>query len=194
MRTEVLLSQIHPHFLYNTLGAIQSLCKTDPPTAEKAVAKFSRYLRGNMNALNQETSIPFTQELAHTRLYLELEQLRYEDALEVRYDLSCTEFQIPTLTLQPLVENAVRHGVRGKLSGRGTVTISSRECQDHYEVTVTDDGPGFDPQLEPDNGQAHIGLKNVKERLKGTVNGRLDVESSPGKGTRATIFLPKKSS
>ena len=140
MQTEIMLSQIQPHFLYNTLGAIQSLCKTDPPTAEQAVAKFSRYLRGNMSALNQETTIPFTQELAHTRLYLELEQLRYEVALEVCYDLSCTEFEIPTLTLQPLVENAVRHGVRGKLSGRGTVTISSREYPDHYEVAVTDDG------------------------------------------------------
>ena len=191
MQTEIMLSQIQPHFLYNTLGAIQSLCKTDPPTAEQAVAKFSRYLRGNMSALNQETTIPFTQELAHTRLYLELEQLRYEVALEVCYDLSCTEFEIPTLTLQPLVENAVRHGVRGKLSGRGTVTISSREYPDHYEVAVTDDGPGFDPQREPDDGQPHIGLKNVKERLKGTVNGRLDVESSPGKGTRVSIFLPK---
>ena len=192
MQTEIMLSQIQPHFLYNTLGAIQSLCKTDPPTAEQAVAKFSRYLRGNMSALNQETTIPFTQELAHTRLYLELEQLRYEVALEVCYDLSCTEFEIPTLTLQPLVENAVRHGVRGKLSGRGTVTISSREYPDHYEVAVTDDGPGFDPQREPDDGQPHIGLKNVKERLKGTVNGRLDVESSPGKGTRVSIFLPKE--
>ena len=193
MRTEVLLSQIQPHFLYNTLGAIQSLCKTDPPVAEKAVAKFSRYLRGNMNALNQEEPIPFTQELAHTRLYLELEQLRYEDALQVCYDLGCTEFQIPTLTLQPLAENAVRHGVRGKLSGRGTVTISTREFPGCYKIVVTDDGPGLDPQQEHSDGKTHIGLENVKERLRFTVNGQLDIDSVPGKGTSATITLPKKS-
>ena len=193
MRTEILLSQIQPHFLYNTLGAIQSLCKTDPPTAEKAVAKFSRYLRGNMNALNQEEPIPFTQELAHTRLYLELEQLRYEDALQVCYDLGCTEFQIPTLTLQPLAENAVRHGVRGKLSGRGTVTISTREFPGCYKIVVTDDGPGLDPQQEHSDGKTHIGLENVKERLRFTVNGQLDIDSVPGKGTSATITLPKKS-
>ena len=193
MRTEILLSQIQPHFLYNTLGAIQSLCKTDPPTAEKAVAKFSRYLRGNMNALNQEEPIPFTQELAHTRLYLELEQLRYEDALQVCYDLGCTEFQIPTLTLQPLAENAVRHGVRGKLSGRGTVTISTREFPGCYKIMVTDDGPGLDPQQEHSDGKTHIGLENVKERLRFTVNGQLDIDSVPGKGTSATITLPKKS-
>ena len=193
MRTEILLSQIQPHFLYNTLGAIQSLCKTDPPVAEKAVAKFSRYLRGNMNALNQEAPIPFTQELAHTRLYLELEQLRYEDALQVCYDLGCTEFQIPTLTLQPLAENAVRHGVRGKLSGRGTVTISTREFPGCYKIVVTDDGPGLDPQQEHSDGKTHIGLENVKERLRFTVNGQLDIDSVPGKGTSATITLPKKS-
>ena len=193
MQTEIMLSQIQPHFLYNTLGAIQSLCKTDPPTAEKAVAKFSRYLRGNMNALNQEAPIPFSQELAHTRLYLELEQLRYEDALQVRYDLSCTEFQIPTLTLQPLAENAVRHGVRGKLSGRGTVTISTREFPECYKIMVTDDGPGLDPQQEHSDGKSHIGLENVKERLRFTVNGQLDIDSVPGKGTSATITLPKKS-
>ena len=193
MRTEILLSQIQPHFLYNTLGAIQSLCKTDPPTAEKAVAKFSRYLRGNMNALNQEAPIPFTQELAHTQLYLELEQLRYEDALQVCYDLGCTEFQIPTLTLQPLAENAVRHGVRGKLSGRGTVTISTREFPECYKIMVTDDGPGLDPQQEHSDGKTHIGLENVKERLRFTVNGQLDIDSVPGKGTSATITLPKKS-
>ena len=193
MQTEIMLSQIQPHFLYNTLGAIQSLCKTDPPTAEKAVAKFSRYLRGNMNALNQEEPIPFTQELAHTRLYLELEQLRYEDALQVCYDLRCTEFQIPTLTLQPLAENAVRHGVRGKLSGRGTVTISTREFPGCYKIVVTEDGPGLDPQQEHSDGKTHIGLENVKERLRFTVNGQLDIDSVPGKGTSATITLPKKS-
>ena len=72
-----------------------------------------------MDSLFNDKAIPFEQELRHTKLYLELEQLRYEDALQVSYDLQCTEFNIPTLTLQPLVENAVRHGVRGKLSGRG---------------------------------------------------------------------------
>ncbi|MBQ9662133.1 MAG: histidine kinase [Oscillospiraceae bacterium] len=120
LRIDIMLSQIQPHFLYNTLGAIQSLCKTDSGAAEKAVAKFSRYLRGNMDSISKDRTVSFTQELEHTKLYLELEQLRYEDALQVSYDLICTEFRIPTLTLQPLAENAVRHGVRGKPSGRGT--------------------------------------------------------------------------
>ena len=191
LRLDIMLSQIQPHFLYNTLGAIQSLCKTDPATAEKAVAKFSRYLRGNMESLSTDRAIPFTQELGHTKLYLELEQLRYEDALEVSYDLGCTDFRIPTLTLQPLAENAVRHGVRGKPSGRGTVAISTEEFADWYEITVSDDGPGFDPSQTIQDGYSHIGLKNVRERLQRVVSGSLRIDSAPGTGTRAVIVIPK---
>lgn len=192
LRVDIMLSQIQPHFLYNTLGAIQSLCKTDPAAAEKAVAKFSRYLRGNMDSLSNDRTISFTQELAHTRLYLELEQLRYEDALQVEYDLGCTEFRIPTLTLQPLVENAVRHGVRGKLSGRGTVIISTKEFADRYEITVSDDGPGFDPNQEIRDRHSHIGLANVRERLHRTVGAGLRIDSAPGAGTKAVIMILKE--
>ena len=192
LRVDIMLSQIQPHFLYNTLGAIQSLCKTDSAAAEKAIARFSKYLRGNMDSISKDRTISFSQELEHTRLYLELEQLRYEDALQVRYDLGCTEFRIPTLTLQPLVENAVRHGVRGNPDGRGCVTISSREFADHYEVTVSDDGPGFDPGQEIMDGHSHIGLANVKERLQRVSGGSLRIDSAPGAGTRAAIVIPKE--
>ena len=191
LRVDIMLSQIQPHFLYNTLGAIQSLCRTDPAAAEKAISRFSKYLRGNMDSISKDRTIPFTQELNHTRIYLELEQLRYEDALQVSYDLDCTEFRIPTLTLQPLVENAVRHGVRGNLSGRGTVMISSREFPDHYEVTVSDDGPGFDPDQVIRDGHSHVGLANVRERLRRVVGGSLRIDSAPGTGTRAVIVIPK---
>jgi len=191
LRVDIMLSQIQPHFLYNALGAIQSLCKTDPAAAEKAVAKFSKYLRGNMDSISKDSTVSFTQELEHTKLYLELEQLRYEDALQVSYDLECTEFRMPTLTLQPLVENAVRHGVRGKPSGRGTVTISAKEFADRYEIAVSDDGPGFDPDQEIHDGRSHIGLANVRERLHHTVGGSLRIESEPGAGTRAVIVIPK---
>ena len=191
LQVDIMLSQIRPHFLYNTLGAIQSLCRTDPVAAEQAVAKFSRYLRGNMDSISKEATIPFEQELEHTRLYLELEQLRYEDALQVCYDLSCTDFRVPALTVQPLVENAVQHGVRGNPDGRGCVTISSRECPYHYEVTVADDGQGFDPSRENRDGKSHIGLVNVKERLLQVVGGSLHIDSTPGSGARAIIVIPK---
>ncbi len=193
LRVDIMFTQIQPHFLYNTLGAIQSLCRSDPALAEKSVQKFARYLRGNMDSISHREAIPFHQELEHTRLYLELEQLRYEDALQVHYDLETTAFLLPTLTLQPLAENAVRHGVRGRLDGRGTVTVSTREYPDRIEVSVQDNGPGFDPtKPPPKDGRTHIGLRNVRERLQSVSGGRLEIESSPERGTKATIVLPKE--
>lgn len=192
LRQDIMFSQIQPHFLYNTLSAIQSLCRSDPAKAEEAVVLFSRYLRGNMDSITQTDTIPFSSELEHTRLYLQLEKLRYEDALQVSYDLACLDFRIPTLTLQPLAENAVRHGVRGKISGCGSVTISSRETDEYYSITVCDDGPGFSPENTASDGRPHIGLTNVRERLARVCGGRLEIESQPGHGTKVTILIPKE--
>ena len=119
--------------------------------------------------------------------------MRFEDALRVRYDIACTDFRIPTLTLQPLAENAVRHGVRGSKKAAGTVTIATREYGDRYEVTITDDGLGFDPDAPPANdGRSHVGIPNVRERLRRVCGGELRIESVPGQGTTATIFLHKE--
>ena len=192
-RIQIMLSQIQPHFLYNTLSAIQYLCEYDPKAAGETTAKFSRYLQGNMSALKEEGEIPFTQELEHTKIYLDIEKIRYEDALRIVYDIRCTDFMLPTLTLQPIVENAVRHGVRGK-KGIGTVTLATREKPDCFEITVADDGPGFDlsaPALA-DDGREHIGISNVKSRLEQVSGGSLRIRSEPGKGTLVTIEIPKK--
>jgi len=191
LKTDVMLSQIQPHFLYNVLGAIQGLCRTDPAAAEQAVAKFSRYLRGNTSSLSQSKMIPFEQELAHTRLFLELEQLRYEDALQVSFCLGPRDFFLPPLTLQPLVENAVRHGVRQNPEGRGTITVSTAVFYDRFEITVTDDGPGISPTPAAGDG-AHIAIGNVRERLKLIAGGQLVLHSTPGTGTTATILLPRR--
>lgn len=165
-RIQLMMSQIKPHFLYNSLGAIEELCESDPQAAKMATVKFSRYLRGNMESISAEGAIPFTDELSHVMLYLDLEKLRFEDALTVKYDISCTDFKIPPLTIEPLAENAVRHGVRQNDSGRGCVTVSTREYPDHYEILVIDDGPGFDPDSCTEDGQKHIGIKNVRDRLE----------------------------
>ena len=98
-RILIMLSQIQPHFLYNALSAIQYLCTHDPQAAAETTGKFSRYLQGNMSALAGGATISFPQELEHTRLYLEIEQIRYEGALRVRYDITCTNFSVPALTL-----------------------------------------------------------------------------------------------
>ena len=192
LKTEILLSQIQPHFLFNTLGTISHLC-TDAPEAKKAIGLFSRYLRGNIDVLSNEMLIPFDKEIDHARMYLELEKLRFGDSLQVSWDLQCTDFMIPSLTLQPLVENAVRYGVRGNADGCGTVRIQSRDRGDHYEISVFDSGPGFYPDhTQWSVERSHIGIDNVKERLRVVCNGEFRIQSVPRLGTTATIILPKE--
>ena len=192
LKTEILLNQIQPHFLFNTLGTISHLC-TDAPEAKKAIGLFSRYLRGNIDVLSNEMLIPFDKEIDHARMYLELEKLRFGDSLQVSWDLQCTDFMIPSLTLQPLVENAVRYGVRGNADGCGTVRIQSRDRGDHYEISVFDSGPGFYPDhTQWSVERSHIGIDNVKERLRVVCNGEFRIQFIPRLGATATIILPKE--
>ena len=191
-RVQQMLSQIKPHFLHNALTLIIDLCDTDPQKAKEATVEFSRYLRGNMESIDRTGPIPFEKELEHTKLYLDIEQMRFAGDLQVRYDIACTGFSLPALTVEPLAENAVRHGVREKPDGRGTVVIATRETPDGYEITVTDDGPGFDPDRLPEDGQMHVGIANVRERLRQIVDGSLEYRSAPGEGTAAIIRIPKQ--
>ena len=191
-RVQQMLSQIKPHFLHNALTLIIDLCDTAPQKAKEATVEFSRYLRGNMESIDRTGPISFEKELEHTKLYLDIEQMRFAGDLQVRYDIACTGFSLPALTVEPLAENAVRHGVREKPDGRGTVVIATRETPDGYEITVTDDGPGFDPDRLPEDGQMHVGIANVRERLRQIVDGSLEYRSAPGKGTAAIIHIPKQ--
>ena len=191
-RVQQMLSQIKPHFLHNALTLIIDLCDTAPQKAKEATVEFSRYLRGNMESIDRTGPISFEKELEHTKLYLDIEQMRFAGDLQVRYDIACTGFSLPALTVEPLAENAVRHGVREKPDGRGTVVIATRETPDCYEITVTDDGPGFDPDRLPEDGQMHVGIANVRERLRQIVDGSLEYRSAPGEGTAAIIRIPKQ--
>ena len=191
-RVQQMLSQIKPHFLYNALTLIIDLCDTAPQKAKEATVEFSRYLRGNMESIDRTGPISFEKELEHTKLYLDIEQMRFAGDLQVRYDIACTGFSLPALTVEPLAENAVRHGVREKPDGRGTVVIATRETPDGYEITVMDDGPGFDPDRLPEDGQMHVGIANVRERLRQIVDGSLEYRSAPGEGTAAIIRIPKQ--
>lgn len=190
-RTAIMLSQIKPHFLHNSLGVIQELCHTEPLAAEDAIGNFAQYLRGNMGALESDQLIPFKKELEHAKCYLEIEKLRFGDQLKVLIYAKEVRFKLPALTIQPLVENAVRHGARKREDG-GTVTLSTEEYPDHYEVCIQDDGPGFDPDCPPDDDKLHVGIANVRERLQRMCRGELQIESTPGVGTKVTIILPKE--
>lgn len=190
-RVAIMLSQIQPHFLYNALAAIQNMCHGKAPEAEQATIQFAEFLRGNLDSLKADRPISFAQELRHTQNYLWLEKRRFEENLRVEYDIQAENFRIPALTLQPIVENAVRYGAMARECG-GTVRVSSREAADAFLVTVEDDGPGFDPRAPKADGRTHIGITNVGERLKAMCGGSLTVHSVPGTGTSVVISIPKQ--
>ena len=188
-KISIWLSQIQPHFLYNTLTVIRYLCDTDPIIAKECINDFSIFLRGNMDSLSSTKPIPFEQELKHVNSYLKLEQQRFGHTLTFEYDLQTINFLVPALSLQPLVENAIRHGLRKKETD-GNICISTTENDLFYYLIVEDNGIGFDTATIFD--KKHIGIRNVKKRLQLLCNGELKFESIPNKGTKATIIIPKE--
>lgn len=191
-RISVMLSQIQPHFLCNALNAIADLCYIDHVEASKAIVTFSSYLRNNLDSLSKKEMIGFNEELNHVRQYLKLEQLRFEERLQVLYDIHVYEFLIPALTLQAITENAVRYGVSKKPQG-GCIWIRAIENEDYYKVSVSDDGVGFDSSDVENiqDGRSHTGIKNVKDRLAAICGGELNIISMPNQGTTAEIKIPK---
>ena len=191
-RIRVMLSQIQPHFMYNTLNTIYYLAGKNPETAQRAISEFSDYLRGNIDSLTTDATIPFDKELEHIRHYLSLEEIRFEDELQVRYEIHTKDFRVPPLTIQPLVENAVKHGV-GRKPGGGTVTIVTDDLGNFIRIQVIDDGVGFhaDQPYDPDDNKTHVGLYSVRERIRSMTGGTLNIKSTPGEGTSAEVILPK---
>ena len=188
-RISIMLSQIRPHFIYNTLGTIERMCLKDPEKAFNLVRNFSLYLRGNFSELNSVTPIRFADELKHVEYYANIEKVRFPD-MSIEYDVETMDFVLPALSVQPLVENAIKHGLM-RLESGGTVVIRSYETPTHFCVEVKDDGVGFDTSL-PIDEKKHVGLRNIRERLKVMVNGELVLESEPNAGTKAVIMIPKE--
>lgn len=185
----LMLSQIKPHFIYNTLTTIQSMIKLNPEQAYNTTGIFASFLRSNISALDSFEPVLLSKELENVRSYADIEQIRFGDKLQVIYDINSQGFLLPPLTIQPLVENAIKHGVR-KRSGKGTVTVSTREDENFYYVTVSDNGVGFIP--ENIDSTLSVGLKNIEYRLRTISGGRLDIDSKPGEGTTVRIIIPKE--
>lgn len=189
-RIKLMMSQIQPHFLYNSLSSISELCETDPMKAQTLTDDFSDYLRYNLTALNTEKLVSFEKQLEQTEIYLKIEKTRFEDRVNAVYEIEARDFEVPTLTVQPLVENAVRHGIC-KRQGGGTVTIRSFETDHEYVIEISDDGVGFDKESVNKDGETHVGIENVRARLK-YFGDTLEIKSEPDIGTTATIRVPKK--
>ena len=188
-RMDLLLSQIKPHFLYNTLNSIRTLLRTDPETADKLVYNFSRFLRSNMLSLNSGTLIPFSQELDHIYSYVRIEETCFPK-LKMKFDIQVHNFRVPPLSIQPLVENAIKHGVLKKANG-GTVSLRTYETDTCYCVDIEDDGVGFQVDQTLGSMSGH-GLENVRLRLEHHCNARLQIISAPGEGCTARVILSKK--
>ena len=188
-RIQIMMTQIQPHFLFNALNTIRALYAKDSPLAERTLEDFSTYLRQNLESLSQTDLIPVSKELEHTRLYAEIETQRFPN-VQVEYRIEDTLFAVPPLTIQPLVENAIRHGVRSREDG--LVTVSTALEAGGHRVTVMDNGVGFDPKQQLSAGELHIGIRNVKERVEQMCGGELILTSEIGKGTSVTMLFPDR--
>ena len=188
-RISTMMSQIRPHFIYNTLGSIEQLCILDPPKAGELVHNFAKYLRGNFGELDNPKPILMSQEMEHVHHYVSIENVRFPD-MTFTFEMNSEDFHVPALTVQPIVENAIKHGLM-KLTKGGTIRVVSYETDTDYCISVIDDGVGFDTNALLDD-RKHVGLRNIRERLKVMVNGTLEIESTPGVGTTVNIKIPKE--
>ncbi len=187
---KALQAQINPHFLFNALNTIVSMIRIDPDTARKLLINLSTFLRENFR--EKDDMIDINCELKHIEAYLEIEKARFGERLHVEYSISAYNFSIPHLILQPLVENAVKHGIYTKKEG-GTISIIINEDEKNYVIKIEDDGVGFNPGSQNPVGDG-IALKNIDTRLK-SIYGEdygLKIHSSENIGTKVLIDIPKE--
>lgn len=186
---DMLKMQLHPHFLFNTLHSISALMHRDVEAADKLITRLSDLLRMTLENSDQQ-EIPLSRELEFLKGYLEIEQTRFQDRLTVRYDVdpACLDGRVPTLILQPIVENAVRHGIAPN-SRPGLVEIAAHRANGRLTLSVTDNGSGI---LNTANHGTGLGLANVQTRLKSHYGAqhRFEVTSPFGGGTSVMLELP----
>jgi sensor histidine kinase YesM len=185
-RMRATLERIKPHYIYNVLSSIYYLCESDPLMAQKATGAFADYMRFATQNMQGEALIPFTQELDTVRSYLQLENMRFGDRIRVHYDIAADDFRLPPFTLQPLVENSVKHGA-AQTSDPADIYIETSQDALGWTMTVRDTCGGFDS----DTAEPGTGTKYVSEILELTLNGTLTVNSTPGQGTVSVVRIPK---
>lgn len=190
LQSTSLMQQIKSHFFFNTLNTISSLCKYDAKEADRAISVFAQYMRSHMKLVSSQENIDFEEELEIVQASLEIERMRFPDNFSYQIDLEYINFKVPPLTIQPIVENSMIHGLRraGKV---GEIDISTKDCGDHIEIIISDNGVGFDTNslIEHDS----VGLTNLEKRLKLMIGGEMRIESEFDVGTKTTLIIPKKS-
>ena len=186
---DIRILQMRPHFIYNALASIYYITQGNQKQGLKVILDFTIYLRKVFNSVTKREPIPFEEELEHTRAYLAVEQARFEDKLNVVFDTPQTDFRLPPLTLQPIVENAVKHGMDPEID-RLTVTVRTRRVEGGSEIIVEDDGADFHP---PDDMEEGVGLTSSRIRLERMCGGTLNIAPRKGGGVVATLRIPETS-
>lgn len=185
-RAGLMVLQMRPHFIYNTMMGIYYLCDQDAQKAKQVTLDFTTYLRKNFTAIASEDTVPFTAELEHTRAYLAVEQAQFEDDLIVNFDTPHTMFRVPPLTLQPIVENAVKHGLSTTKEPLH-ISVVTRKTDNAIEIIVEDNGAGYAPA---DDNEPHIALSNICRRLDMMCKGKLEITPREGGGTSVKVTIP----
>lgn len=189
LRLRMATDRMKPHYLYNVLTTIYYLCDTDPAKAQYAIGLFAEYMRNTLETMEKHELVYFSWELEEISQYLSLEKLRFGDRLNIELDADYTDFMVPPLSIQPLVENAVKHGISPSEKG-GTVRITTREISGGgAQIIIQDDGVGFDVSTLGELDRSHEGVANVRERIRLEIGGDMVISSEPGKGTTAIVTL-----
>ena len=189
-RIKLLVAQIQPHFIFNSLVTIQSLCYSDGELAADYIDVFGDYLRANIDSLSSDEPISFESELDHINYYVKLEKASTDVDFDIIYELNIRDFRIPPLTVQPIVENAIKHGALTRRDGTGIVKIRTEEQDGSIIITVTDNGTGTNAALtEKQKEHRSVGIENARQRLAFQCGGTLEVDIT-GNGAKAVITIP----
>ncbi len=184
-------SQMQPHFLYNSLGSIQEIILDNPQYAYDLLGDFTVHLRSCIRAMASDDPIPFSQELDNIKAYLNIEKMRFGSKLEIDINTKVVDFMIIPLTIQPLVENAIRHGIYQKGVDGGKISIMTYDDEGSIYIIVADDGVGFEKTKAFDSNES-TGLKNIMFRLDKMMNASVQIDSTIGKGTTVLVRVPKE--
>ncbi len=191
MKNLSLIEKMKPHFIYNTLLSIQDLCYTNAKGAADVIGVFSKYLRFTLQIENEKSFVSLESEVQHIDYYIEIEKLCYEDKIQYNKNVTVSDFWIPPLLIQPIVENAVKHGALKK-KGIGTIDLNIKIEDDELIATVKDDGNGYDVTKPSKKDRVHS-AEIIEQRLKNLVNGTIVRESKIGEGTLVTVRIPEAS-
>lgn len=189
-RGAVMTVRMQPHFIFNALSSIEALCQTDPKAASESIKNLSGYLRANIDALASESLIPFDEEFKHIKQYVSLEKNDPSRQFQFDYELDVRDFLLPSLTVQPIIENAIKHGALTHTDGSGRVLLETEERGEYIRITVSDNGGGIDALTKEQHKSRGIGINATRKRLETLCHGSLQI-SGDENGTKAVILIPR---